>query len=145
MHAGAGGGGAPAGPKANRRGRRTRPNHPFNARHVRLNAKICQVSDRGDVWELLVLAELHQAEMNCVNLSTILHRVARLAKRGQAVMTLCGHPQLHTIRRKIEAELVSQEVQIAVVQSAGAPKLETDSLARCWSTIAWSYATLQIR
>jgi len=132
-----------------RGGRRGRPNHIFNGRNVRLNAKICQVSEKGNLNDLLGLASSHLVEMNCVNLSTMLHRVARIAKKTQQIWAVAEHPNLTLIRAKVESELVDQIRQQldlpgrAVVFDV--PGGKTDSLPRCWATIAWCYATLQVR
>lgn len=120
---------------------RARPNHLFEDRNVRLNAKICQVSDKGDIWELLDLPGFHLVEMNCVNLSTFLHRAARLAKRTNTVAAASRHPNLSSICAKVDSELAAQEVSM-VHSGLGDQK---DTLPRCWATLAWSYATLQVK
>lgn len=125
---------------AGKKSRRLRPNHPFNSRNVRLNAKICQVADKGNIWELLELARTHSLEMNYVNLSTFLHRVARLSKQTNMVQAVSGYPLLALICTKVESELAVQEA--ALSQQCMLAENQ-DSLPRCWSTIAWSYATLQ--
>jgi len=116
--------------------RRVRPNHSFNGWNVRLNAKICQVSESGDLWELLDLVESHHSEMNIVNLSTILHRVARMAKKANTIRALSGHPQIARLRLKVLQELEKGSDVMQVND-------DSESLPRCLATIAWSYATLQ--
>jgi hypothetical protein len=129
----------------NTKSRRTRQNHPFHCRNVRLNAKICQISDKGNLWELLDLVETCHLEMNIVNLSTIVHRAARLAKKGNTVRALSGHPQLARIRTRVHSELQMHERgEATIVSIPGQSDKEQDSLPRCLATIAWSYATLQV-
>jgi len=128
--------------------RRGRPNHLFNGRNVRLNAKICQVSDKGTIGDLLGLVSVHLVEMNCVNLTTLLHRVARMAKKTQSISVVAEHTNFKLIRARIESELLEQTRQQLNIppQSVvfNAPGAKTDSLPRCWATIAWCYATLQV-
>lgn len=118
-------------PAARRRGRRVEP-------QVRLNARICQASDRSDVRELLELARTHHGEMNFVNLSTLMHRLARLAKRDtKIIQSVANNPQVALIRRMIERDLAAHAAQSPAAGAA----LE----ARCLATLSWSYATLRVR
>jgi hypothetical protein len=130
--------------KVNQRSKRARPSHQFNTWNARLNAKICKVSESGNLWELLDLAETHHSEMNIVNLSTIMHRAARMAKKSNTIRALSGHPQVARLRAKVQSELEMGSAGAPLVSTAQQNDPNAGSLPRCLATIAWSYATLQV-
>jgi hypothetical protein len=103
-----------------------------SAAQVRLNGCICRTADNGGVQALLDLVDRKQQEMSCVNLSTALHRLARFAKDGIREV-LVADPRFSALRVRALAEL---ERQVST---------RTEVLPRCWSTIAWAYATLQLK
>lgn len=134
----------------------------------RLNAKICQVSGKNDLRELLHLLDMHQGEWNWVNLTTIIHRVARTAKASWACPFVRSSPQFAVIRRLLHAELVAQSrmvrlqeqgqqggaqgAEVVAVEPSATGKGGASSpaglpwtLAGGWAVVAWSFATLGAR
>jgi len=72
--------------------------------------------------------------MNCINISTALHRLARLAKESHTEVNV-QDPRFLALRSCTMVELKRQ-------LAAGA---QGESLPRCWATISWGYATLPVR
>jgi len=109
--------------------------NPRRARHV--NMALCQAADSGGVNGLLDAVFAKQAIMNCVNLSTALHRLARLTKEDGHTVRANDH-RFGALRAKARAEL---ELQL----QEGGRREDLDTLPRCWATIAWAYGTLPLR
>jgi hypothetical protein len=94
---------------------------------VRLNSAICNAADTGaDV--LLEFVYQRMPEMNLVNFSTALHRLARLAEEGSIDRTpSLRDPRYYHLVEGARTALLSSEDQCK---------------ARCLSTVAWAVARL---
>ncbi|CAK0839161.1 unnamed protein product, partial [Prorocentrum cordatum] len=115
-------GGRPAGEPE---GRATRT----NAKHI--NAALVKAADVGDISGLLNIAAANLNDMTCVNISTALHKLARLARDGR-VVSASDH-RFAALHARTEWELCRQ-----VREGSNA-----EVLPRCWSTIAWAYGKIQ--
>mmetsp|Transcript_53544 Transcript_53544/g.125340 ORF Transcript_53544/g.125340 Transcript_53544/m.125340 type:complete len:563 (-) Transcript_53544:181-1869(-) len=107
--------------------------------HVHLNRDICAVSTKSGreaVRLLLDLVEAKHSKMNLVNLSTALHRLARVKMEDDSLPSF-----LEDRRMVLLHERVKQEVHAS--QSGGLMK-DVSTNARCLSTIAWSCGRLQM-
>jgi hypothetical protein len=94
---------------------------------VQLNLAICDAADNG-VEKLLQCVENRKSDMNLVNFSTALHRLARLAEESKADSRpfVCD-PRFGTLVEGARAAFFGKE---------------KEGKARCLSTIAWSCARL---
>jgi hypothetical protein len=95
--------------------------------YVKLNNSICSAADASPE-ALLQLVEKRHHEMNLVNLSTALHRLARIAEEGHVSRTVMLD----------DSRLV---VLLAVTRTA-LNDGDVSGKARCLSTIAWAIARL---
>lgn len=106
----------------------------WNARseQLSLNREICACADRGDFEALLNTVARKQTRMNLVNLSTALHRLARMsAEEGICKWDRDDH-RVRALREQIRVQL-----ERLLVGSTNEPH------ARCLSTIAWACGRLQ--
>jgi len=97
-----------------------------------LNLMICKAAEHGGLQRLLDVAAQNAQSMTCVNLSTALHKLARLAKEGGGPISPHDSRFL-ALHERIMVELKSQAMG------------QAKALVRCLSTFAWSYATMQIQ
>mmetsp|Transcript_22790 Transcript_22790/g.53194 ORF Transcript_22790/g.53194 Transcript_22790/m.53194 type:complete len:972 (-) Transcript_22790:127-3042(-) len=103
-----------------------------SAAQVRLNELICEAANKQGTAGILNLVSQRHAEMSCVNLSTALHRLARLVKdRGRPIDK--QGPAFYALRQATYIELEKQTQDPTQM-----------AMPRCWATIAWSLATLQV-
>jgi len=95
-----------------------------------INRKIIGAADAGDVRTLISTIEAHMSEMNLVNLSTSLHRLAKLsASDSSAQHALQHHPIMASVRSAISVTLVNMGIDRTLPQAL--------------SNVAWSMATLR--
>lgn len=105
-----------------------------------INRQITAAAESSDIAWLLDVVQANLPEMNLINFSTALHRIAKLAL-GCSVQTresLVEHAAIKELRR-----LVVLHVQEKVGVEGGG--LGAQSEMRCLSIICWSCATLRIR
>lgn len=102
------------------------------AKHI--NSRICQAADKSDTQGLLDFVAARQAELTVVNISTALHKLARLVK-GNPDEILAGDARVVTFNRAARIKLAQQ------AEDADDRK----AYPRCWATIAWAYGTLPWR
>lgn len=109
-----------------------------------MNMILCVAADRGDTQSLLnIIAEQH-GEMSLVNLSTAMHKLARLAKEDVRLLG-SGDQRLTVLHTAIHIELQRQvDAGLANEGGLGLSEPLDESMPRCWSTIAWAYGTLQL-
>eukprot|EP00747_Dinoflagellata_sp_TGD_P136043 gnl/TRDRNA2_/TRDRNA2_175510_c0_seq14.p1 gnl/TRDRNA2_/TRDRNA2_175510_c0~~gnl/TRDRNA2_/TRDRNA2_175510_c0_seq14.p1 ORF type:complete len:393 (+),score=68.08 gnl/TRDRNA2_/TRDRNA2_175510_c0_seq14:52-1179(+) len=114
-------------------------NMKFLPSQIRLNMAICNAADKSGPEELLNVVMANQAEMSFVNLSTALHKLARLAKdhEGANFPVVLEDARLKILLTRTLSELKHQ-IHISSTQFV-------EHLPRCCATIAWAYATLQVR
>eukprot|EP00929_Paragymnodinium_shiwhaense_P023947 TRINITY_DN14876_c0_g1_i1.p1 TRINITY_DN14876_c0_g1~~TRINITY_DN14876_c0_g1_i1.p1 ORF type:complete len:1758 (-),score=412.23 TRINITY_DN14876_c0_g1_i1:180-5453(-) len=99
---------------------------------IQLNSQLCKAADTGGWDSLLDIVARRHSEMSIVNLTTALHKLARSAKDG-TFQDSQNDPRFLVLREqtRIEIERHTNECE--------------EAYPRCWATIAWSYATLQLR
>jgi hypothetical protein len=103
--------------------------HRCRGPHVQLNVAICTAAD-GGAEKLLQLVQARRADMNLVNFSTALHRLAKLAEDGKTGTTAFDcDPRFETLLAGARNALFSKE---------------KEGKARCLSTVAWSSARLGV-
>jgi hypothetical protein len=95
--------------------------------HVHLNLAICAAADEG-VEELLQMVQSRRSEMNLVNFSTALHRLARIVEEGRS----------YDLQRDCRFQALLSGARSAISSK------ESECKARCMSTIAWSTARLGV-
>eukprot|EP00405_Crypthecodinium_cohnii_P046159 CAMPEP_0206569296 /NCGR_PEP_ID=MMETSP0325_2-20121206/26354_1 /ASSEMBLY_ACC=CAM_ASM_000347 /TAXON_ID=2866 /ORGANISM="Crypthecodinium cohnii, Strain Seligo" /LENGTH=593 /DNA_ID=CAMNT_0054072859 /DNA_START=288 /DNA_END=2069 /DNA_ORIENTATION=- len=100
--------------------------------HTQLNRSICEVADRGDAEGLLVLVHAKQSRMSLVNLSTALHRLARMASED-------GHSSWDKADHRFKA----LNNRITTKMSEVTESTATEDYVRCLSTLSWAYGRLQ--
>mmetsp|Transcript_114940 Transcript_114940/g.215116 ORF Transcript_114940/g.215116 Transcript_114940/m.215116 type:complete len:687 (-) Transcript_114940:2-2062(-) len=124
------------------KGRRRSEEHQFSSMaskskrwpHMELNKQICAAANVSQD-AILHLVQKNQASLNIVNISTALHRLARL-RRGNDINAE-GEPPAIDADSRFQALLV-QVKEPDFFQGAG------ETRARCMSVIAWSCAQLRI-
>lgn len=113
--------------------RRVRNRAPQWQSFPKINAELIAAADSGEVARLLSTIERHLPQMNIVNLSTALHRLARLTAGSAAEqMALRHHPALGRLLVGIRAALPRAQA------STNPPQCQA------WSNIMWSLATLEV-
>lgn len=107
---------------------------------MQINSLICKTAGQGDVSLLLQTIDANLGQLNMINMSTSFHRLAKLVtSTGFNVRSIASHPVVLALDSRARQALEQKEVVIASgTTHAG------DDLARCLSTIAWSYATLML-
>jgi len=98
---------------------------------------LCRASEHGDVQGILNIVAENFPDMNCVNISTALHKLARLIKEdggATSAIVAAGDLRLKALHGAARAELERQH----------ATATRNEALPRCWATIAWAYGSLQI-
>lgn len=98
-----------------------------------INGQIIAAADTEDLGHLLATIEAHLQQMNLVNLSTALHRLAKLA----------GSSRVHHHQAKLQQTLPTL---LATVKAALLRSEATGSVPRCQalSNITWALATMQV-
>eukprot|EP00930_Biecheleria_cincta_P000987 TRINITY_DN102167_c0_g1_i1.p1 TRINITY_DN102167_c0_g1~~TRINITY_DN102167_c0_g1_i1.p1 ORF type:complete len:818 (+),score=145.71 TRINITY_DN102167_c0_g1_i1:101-2455(+) len=98
--------------------------------HPRINAQIIAAADHGDLEHLIVTIKAYLPDMNLVNISTAVHRVAKMA--GSSCQ-LAARVQQH------------KELEMLLAQLANTLELADPSDVRCQtiSNVLWSLATLR--
>jgi hypothetical protein len=104
---------------------------PILSNAKRVNEAIVKAADRGDMQGMLNVIAANISDFNCVNLSTALHKLARLCQDG--VIAGASDHRFRMLHKRTEWEL-SRQISEA---SHG------EVLPRCWSTIAWAYGKIQ--
>lgn len=106
---------------------------------VRLNLLICSAAEAG-TEELLQLVHANQTKMNLVNLSTALHRLARLENGGSDAVNNgeANGPGRLVMARDARLGALLHSVKLAISS-------DTEHKARCLSTVAWATARLWAR
>jgi len=99
-----------------------------------LNMVICRAADHGSVNGLLNIVAAKQAEMNCVNITTALHRLARLTKESMHAVN-AQDPRFLSLRYCTIAELERQLTEMP----------QGEPFPQCWATMSWAYAILPAR
>jgi len=94
-----------------------------------INGQIIAVAETGNVWHLLSTIEKHIAHMNLVNITTALHRLAKMLSGDQV---LHGHPVIGVMLIAVRKELASMNANDNIPSS------------QSLSNIMWSLATLSI-
>jgi len=98
-----------------------------------INSQIIAAADTGDLDLLLSTVEAYLEQMNLVNYSTALHRLAKMAAADAEVLAeIRKHEVLPTL-------LASLRQILQVAGTGGAPPQ-----CQALSNIAWSFATMQI-
>lgn len=114
--------------------------------HKRLNRQITVAADTGDFEELLRTVNANLHGMNLINLSTAIHRSAKLALS-------CGvrerdhfmsHPHMHSLKQAI-VEHMAATISPTGVWLRPRSAEERSSEMRCLSIICWSFATIRFR
>jgi hypothetical protein len=103
-----------------------------NASQIQLNKRLWQTADEGGPLALLALAVQEGPQLSLVNMSTVMHRLARTSN-GQAQIQIVCDGRLRQLLQLVEAELETQHGSVE------------DDLASCLSTLALSCATLQLQ
>lgn len=114
--------------------RRSGPAEPQVRRstHPWINQQIILASDTGNLNQLVATVEAHLLEMNLVNLSTALHRLARMTQTDYSV-------QMQLRRTLMPNILVSlREALKRAVYSASPPR------SQALSNITWALASMQL-
>lgn len=109
-----------SGGKTSKQQRRRGPN-------VHLNLAICAAADTG-IEDLLQLIQSRRSEMNLVNFSTALHRLARLVEESKT----------NNIQHDSRFQSLLSGARSAINMK------DSECKARCMSTIAWSSARLEV-
>ncbi|CAK0827327.1 unnamed protein product [Prorocentrum cordatum] len=114
-------------------------------RHYKwINRQITNAAESGDVtWLFDVILE-HVSEMNLINCSTALHRIAKLAL-GSSVQErgrLVEHEAIRRLRRQLAGRVSEMAGDDHCRDGRGG---ELQSEMRCLSIICWSCATMRIR
>mmetsp|Transcript_53393 Transcript_53393/g.84894 ORF Transcript_53393/g.84894 Transcript_53393/m.84894 type:complete len:780 (-) Transcript_53393:165-2504(-) len=106
---------------------------PKRTPHTWINSQIISASETGRLQQLLDTVQMHLPQMNMVNLSTSVHRLAKMASNDQSAQAnLRRHPILSELQRSIFAVLSN---------SAAKEEPQTQSL----SNVTWSLATLRLQ
>lgn len=129
-----------------------RPANVSAAQAARIRTIICEASDRSDIFELLGSVTKYQGELTWANLILLLQNVAKLAKARGIVEAIGCNSHLALLRDLISVELEHQEMKLKRTEGTDKSSLvggtdtnnNSSALHRGWSTIAWSYATLQV-
>jgi hypothetical protein len=111
---------------------------------VRLNRAICAAADKGAMKELVHLVAKHQQRMNLVNLSTAIHRIARLSVDGHRLeeSAICD---LLVDRILSELMLRRSESLLHGDEAGAIPRSELlEPQTQCLSSVSWACARLQI-
>jgi len=95
-----------------------------------INTQIMAAAEAGSTQQLLLMVGAFMPQMNLVNMSTSVHRLARLSMFCKDLQGLVEHPTVNQLRRGILSTL-----QITPVSA---------SLPQSLSNIIWSLATLQV-
>jgi len=95
-----------------------------------INSQIVEASDAGGLSCLISTIEAHLSRMNLVNLTTSIHRLAKLSASDEsAQQVLQDHPIIESLRKAISVALVSMAIDRTLPQTL--------------SNVAWSLATLR--
>mmetsp|Transcript_69660 Transcript_69660/g.167192 ORF Transcript_69660/g.167192 Transcript_69660/m.167192 type:complete len:457 (+) Transcript_69660:204-1574(+) len=107
--------------------------------HVQLNREICSVNVNDGVHAVIALLDMVQAKhnkMNLVNLSTALHRLARVAMEDERLPSFLADKRMVLLHARVKQEIDASHC-------AGNLK-DARTNARCLSTIAWACGRLQV-
>lgn len=108
-----------------------------------INRQITGAAESGDIAWLYSIIQEHVGEMNLINCSTALHRIAKLAL-GSSVQErgrLVEHEAIRCLRRQL-ARHVGERAGDHGRHARGG---EQQSEMRCLSIICWSCATMRVR
>lgn len=106
---------------------------PKRTPHTWINSQIIGASETGRLQQLLDTVQTHLPQMNMVNLSTSVHRLAKMTANDQkAQANLRRHPILGELQRCIYG---------ALCNSSSKEEPQTQSL----SNVTWSLATLRLQ
>jgi len=96
-----------------------------------INRQIMIAADSGNVSNLLGLIDEHLMQMNMVNLSTALHRMAKLAGScADVAITMRQHPTLRSLAERVHAMIERAKSNSSWPQ------------CQALSNITWAFATL---
>jgi len=111
--------------------------------HKWINRQITGAAESGNIAWLFGVIQEHKGEMNLINCSTALHRIAKLAL-GSSVQErerLVEHEAIQCLRRHLAGHVGER----AGDHGKHARGDELQSEMRCLSIICWSCATMRIR
>mmetsp|Transcript_73438 Transcript_73438/g.212702 ORF Transcript_73438/g.212702 Transcript_73438/m.212702 type:complete len:744 (-) Transcript_73438:87-2318(-) len=127
-------------------GRHRAPAAKDQHHHKKLNRQITAAADSGDFEHLLRVIDVNLAGMNLINLSTAVHRAAKLA----LVCSLrdrehyMNHPCMCSLKRAL-VDNITTSISPTGVWTRQRSTEERSSEMRCLSIICWSCATIRFR
>jgi hypothetical protein len=119
------------------RGRRNGQETGTGSKNPWINGQIISASERGGLQMLLVTVAKHLPQMNLINLSTSLHRMAKLTSNDPAALNMV---QNHTVL----IDLLVRTTAIFEPGAMGMPAQVSDAQPRALSNIAWAVATIRL-
>jgi len=111
-----------------RQNKHKRPDALQTFRHI--NAEVIKSAETGDLAKVLAVVGSHLTEMNLVNLTTALHRLAKMTATSQSRLLLQDNPTLERLLNSLSLALDALKPDEVAAQSL--------------SNAAWSLATLQL-
>jgi hypothetical protein len=107
---------------------------------MQMNSLICNTANEGNVSLLLQVVNANMAQLNMINMSTSFHRLAKRVTSDRVnVNSIASNPVVLALDSRVRQALEQKEKEFS------SRRTEADGdLARCLSTIAWSYATLML-
>mmetsp|Transcript_10069 Transcript_10069/g.22258 ORF Transcript_10069/g.22258 Transcript_10069/m.22258 type:complete len:717 (+) Transcript_10069:68-2218(+) len=112
-----------------------------------INAAIIQAAETEDSDALFATVQKHLSNMNCVNLATAIHRIAKLSTRKEFgdVKVATSNPVFGNLYDSISDRIFNHPSRPGAQHEAPRTKSRQDAMpVQCLSVIAWSCSVMQI-